>query len=62
MNSIAAANITRRRPKRSADRPATNAPTAHPGSRALTVMPSHASLKLKVLLSPSWVPLMTPLS
>ena len=40
---------------RSADRPAVKAPTAQPGSKALTVMPSHASLKLKVLLSPSCV-------
>ena len=62
MNSAAAASITRLRPHRSAERPATKAPTAHPGSKALTVMPSQASLKLKVLLSPSWVPLMTPLS
>jgi len=45
MKSIAAASITRRRPHRSADLPAANAPTAQPGSKALTVMPSQASLK-----------------
>ena len=50
MNSNAAATMTRRRPQTSASRPARNAPTAQPGSSALTVMPSHASLKPKVLL------------
>ena len=54
--------MTRRRPQRSAERPARNAPSAHPGSSALTVMPSHTSLNAKVLRKPSCVPLMTPLS
>ena len=53
MKSRAAATMTRRRPHTSANRPARNAPTAQPGSRALTVIPSHASLRAKVLRRPS---------
>ena len=62
MNSTAAVCMTLRRPQTSASRPAMNAPTAQPGSNALTVTPNHPGLSPNVLRSPSWVPLMTPLS
>ncbi len=62
MNRMAAPTMTRRLPQRVGDLPARKAPSAQPGNRALTVTPSHASLRLNVLRRPSWVPLMTPLS
>jgi hypothetical protein len=58
----AATRIMPRRPKRSARRPAKNAPTAQPSSIDATLNPVPTLSELNAPCSPSIVPLMTPLS
>ena len=50
------------RPKRSANPPAMNAPTAHPSSMEATLNPLPISLAPKAFCSAVTVPLMQPLS
>lgn len=60
MKHSAATRMMPRRPKRSARRPAKNAPTAQPSSIEATLKPVPTLSESKAACSPSTVPLITP--
>ncbi len=60
MKRTAAVIMTVLRPHISAKRPAMNAPSAQPGSKALTVRPSCVSPSANACFRPSCVPLIAP--